>query len=103
MILQLAAILSAWLQYEADGQPHARVVGTTSCPAVVTDERTLPMRMRASASEGFNDIVCDVAIPATAQHVHVGQRTIPAPVARLERIVVLGDTGCRIKWLALQN
>jgi len=103
MILHLAAILSAWLQYEADGQPHVRVVGTTSCPAVVADERTLPMRTRAGTIEGFHDIVCDVAIPATTKRVRVGQRAIPAPVARPERIVVLGDTGCRIKWLDLQN
>jgi len=103
MILHLAAILSAWLQYEADGQPHARVVGTTSCPTVAADERLLPMHARAGAIEGFNDIVCDVAIPATAKRVRIGQRTLPAPVARLERIVVLGDTGCRINGLELQN
>jgi hypothetical protein len=102
-MLFLASLLSAWLQYGADGQPHARAVASTSCPTLTVDGRTLPMRTRAGANTRFTDIVCDTPIPATAKHVRVGERNIPAPVEKLNTIVVLGDTGCRIKGLETQS
>jgi hypothetical protein len=87
-MIALAAILSAWLQYGADGLPHARAVTTaTSCPTVTVDTKTLPMRVRAQATQHFNDIVCDASIPPASKHVRIGDRTLPAPPAKIERVV----------------
>nr|MDQ6925819.1 metallophosphoesterase [Candidatus Eremiobacteraeota bacterium] len=49
------------------------------------------------------DVVCDVAIPHGAKHVRVGGRTLPAPARDPVKIVVLGDTGCRVSTLSAQS
>jgi len=100
----LATVLSAWLQYAADGEPHARaVVSDAACPAASADGRALSMTERARRAAQFPDMVCDVAIPARAKRVLVGDRELPAPARDPRRIVVLGDTGCRLSGLSGQS
>jgi len=99
-----AAILSAWLQYGADGMPHARaVVSDAVCPAAVVDGRAVPMTERAARSAQFADLVCEAEIPAAAKRVRVGEREVPAPVRDPTTVVVLGDTGCRISSASAQS
>lgn len=92
----LAAVLSAWLQYAADGKPHVRAVVTGACPAASIDGREGAMARRAGEAAGFGDTVCDAVVPGDAKRVRAGDREVPAPVRDPQRIVVLGDTGCRI-------
>ncbi len=100
----VAAVLAAWLQYAADGEPHVRaVVGDAACPTVTVDGRALPMAERARRAPQFGDLVCDVAIPPDAKQVRIGERALPAPVHDPHTIVVLGDTGCRISALRAQS
>jgi hypothetical protein len=40
---------------------------------------------------------CEAAWPAGAASVQLGELTLRAPAAELRRIVVIGDTGCRLK------
>jgi hypothetical protein len=102
--MMLAAILSAWLQYAADGKPHARaVVSDAACPTASADGRTVPMTERARRAAQFGDVVCDAAIPPGAKRVRVGERDLPAPSHDPRTIVVLGDTGCRISALSAQS
>ncbi len=98
----LATIVAAWLQYAADGKPHARAVVSGACPAVVVDGRPLPMRERAHRSSRFADVVCDVAVEAGAKRVRIGGRELPAPAHEPRTIAVLGDTGCRISLAQVQ-
>jgi hypothetical protein len=96
----LAAILAAWLQYADDGRPHARaVVSAPACPGLTVDGRDVRMTRRARPLEHFRDVVCDVAVPANARHVRIGDRVLPMPAHDPRRIVVLGDTGCRISGM----
>jgi predicted phosphodiesterase len=100
----VAAVLSAWLQYAADGEPHARaVVSDAGCPAASADGRALRMNERAPRAARFGDVVCDVVVPSSAKHVRVGERALPAPVYEPLRIVVLGDTGCRLSVVSTQS
>ncbi|MDQ6925243.1 MAG: metallophosphoesterase [Candidatus Eremiobacteraeota bacterium] len=100
----LAAVLSAWLQYAADGEPHARaVVSDTACPSASVDGRALAMTERARREAQFADVVCDAAIPPRAKRIRIGDRELPAPVHDPRRVVVLGDTGCRISALSAQS
>jgi predicted phosphodiesterase len=100
----VAAILSAWLQYAADGEPHVRaVVSDAACPGVTVDERALPMAERARRTPQFGDLVCDATISPDAKQVRVGERALPAPAHDPRTIVVLGDTGCRISPLRAQS
>ena len=100
----LAAVLSAWLQYGADGAPHARaVVSDAACPAVTADGRSEAMSRRAARTAQFDDVVCDAAVPASAKHVRVADRALPPPVHDPRTIAVIGDTGCRISALVAQS
>ncbi len=100
----LAVVLSAWLQYAADGEPHARaVVSDSACPAASADGRALPMAERTGRTAQFDDLVCEVAVPPSAKRVRVGNRELPAPAHDPRTIVVLGDTGCRVSALTAQG
>jgi hypothetical protein len=101
-VLLVAAILSAWLQYAADAQPHARAIATGTCPAATIDGRSVPMTQRIGTAPSFPDLVCDVAVPSNARSVQVGEKTLPAPAHTPNRIVVFGDTGCRILGTNIQ-
>lgn len=98
----LATVLSAWLQYAADGRPHARAIVTGACPVVNADTRAIGMTVRTPQGGAFADIVCEAPVPADAKRVRVGDRVIAAPARRTQRIAVLGDTGCRIASYAAQ-
>ncbi|MDE1981848.1 MAG: metallophosphoesterase [Betaproteobacteria bacterium] len=81
-----------------DGSDHA-------CPDLDVDGRSVPMRVRAEPqTEGlrqqaaFPVLACELVLPEHAHHVLFEGRELPLPVATVQRIVVLGDSGCRMKW-----
>ncbi|HEY0613317.1 MAG TPA: metallophosphoesterase [Candidatus Elarobacter sp.] len=99
----LAAVLSAWVQYAADGKPHARALVTRSCPALTYDGGSAPMRLRAAAQKDFDDAVCDAALPDGAANAAVEGTRLPAVSRAPRTVVVVGDTGCRMKGDEQQN
>jgi hypothetical protein len=48
-------------------------------------------------------LTCDAPIPAGATEVRVAGRALPLPKAEPRRIVVIGDTGCRLKGHEFQD
>lgn len=94
----------AWVQWEADGQPHARaIVHGASCPSVTVGTFNYPMAERAAPGEGFADRVCDTPLPADYTRGRVGSSVLP-PLPRTPRkIAMFGDTGCRLKGLLVQE
>jgi hypothetical protein len=88
------------------------------CPALVVDGRTAPMTLRAGAATpaqrtpprrdgpfkpaAFPVDVCEAPLALGARDVRLGDRPLPLPVAEPLRIVVLGDTGCRINGATSQ-
>jgi hypothetical protein len=107
-------IRSAFVVLGEDGGAQARVItDDAACPQIHIDGRrramaeraapaTLPLRStRSSAAESkpsaFPVRVCEAALPRSAKTATVGGHALPLPVAEPRRIVVIGDTGCRIK------
>jgi hypothetical protein len=91
-----AATLAAWSQYAGDGKAEARIVtDDAACPALNVDGASLPMAERLN-SEGFGRI-CAAAFPAGAKSASVGGKSLPVPAAKPHHVVVIGDTGCRLK------
>jgi len=106
--------LSAYMVMTGDG-PVARTVmaGMDACPLLTIDGRHEAMSVRAepadlpqrptrssvenSKASRFPVRICEARIPANARTIHVADRLLPAPHASARRIVVIGDTGCRIK------
>jgi hypothetical protein len=103
----------------------ARVVTAAStCPAIAFDDGAAqPMPLRAApatyparksaATAGNNaasakDAVftlrsCEAAVPAGATKATVAGRILPLPGRALQRVVVIGDTGCRLSRSTNQN
>jgi hypothetical protein len=99
----------------SDHGPAARAImeGSDACPALIVDGRTIAMAVRAepadeplrptkSAVENskpsrFPVRVCEADLPARARSASIAGHPLPLPAAEAKRIVVIGDTGCRIK------
>ncbi len=97
-----------------EGVPVARAITeAASCPAIVIDgaaramtvrmpPETIPLRpTRSDPSQSkpsvFPVLTCEATIPPGAQSASIAGQPLPLPKANAQRIVVLGDTGCRIK------
>lgn len=97
---QVAAPLAAWVQLGSAPEARALVNGT-DCPVLVRDGAPLPMKIRAAATSDF-PLLCSAAISAGTQALFLNGAALPVPVAAPQRILVLGDTGCRVKDPELQ-
>jgi hypothetical protein len=91
----------AWVQLTDHG-PEARLVTQApACPAVTVDGGPRPMQRRTGPSADFPVTVCQARLPAIAHRVSIGGHALPWPKA-FNRIVIFGDTGCRLKGKAVQ-
>ena len=97
--------LNAWIAYGSDALPHLRAIAEpgAACPAARADDHDLPLTPRMAPDQAFPVTVCDGPLPKGAIRVSVGGIDLRAPVAEPRRIVVLGDTGCRIKGVTVQS
>ncbi|MET0442402.1 MAG: metallophosphoesterase [Casimicrobiaceae bacterium] len=98
----------AYVVVGPDGQAFARaIVAATTCPPLDVDGVAQPMTIRAPAqripqrkdqakASDFPVAVCEHALPARAQRVALAGVALPLPKPTPSRIVVLGDTGCRL-------
>ena len=109
-----AATPSAAYVVMGDGGAVARVVTpAATCPVLHADGRdvamtvrfaaaTVPLRPTASTPENskpsaFPLTVCEAALPAATHRAAIDGLRLPVPRRDVRRIVVIGDTGCRMK------
>jgi hypothetical protein len=103
------ALQSAYVVLGAGGQVVARAITTAdACPSIRIDATVQEMQTRAAPGEAplrpkqgkpsqFPVRVCEAIVPGEARVASVAGQSLALPAARPQRIVVLGDTGCRIK------
>ncbi|KWR89155.1 metallophosphoesterase family protein [Cupriavidus sp. IDO] len=82
--------------------PPIRIDGKPGRMSLRTGPATVPQRTTASApadskASNFPVAVCEAVLPATATSATVAGQSLPLPKAVPQRIVVLADTGCRMK------
>jgi len=112
---------AAFVVLGEDGAPLARAVTTApTCPSITIDGRTQAMAVRApfgaiplrgkGHSAAFHPeavsspvLACETAIPAGSARVDIAGQALPLPKADIRRIVVIGDTGCRLKGKEFQD
>jgi hypothetical protein len=112
---------AAWVEIGAANQAIARLnTPYNVCPAITVDGVTSPMTVRALAGTEplrttstdptlaqamtsgnsepsvFTTTTCEFLLPAGASHATVAGITLPLPKPVVNRVVVVGDTGCRI-------
>ena len=105
--------LAAWVELGANGQAIARViVSDRLCPFIQLDDswhemwlraraETIPQRTTTSPPEdskpsAFPVTTCEYAIPDRTRFARVMSTVLPLPKRNPRRIVILGDTGCRL-------
>ncbi len=90
----------AWISY-GPGNPVARTIVTDGggCPEITVDGRTHRMRVHATPAKGYDVTVCQAELLPSARKAVIGSGAVlPAhKLGRHERIVLVGDTGCRRK------
>jgi hypothetical protein len=100
---QNGSLLAAWTQVGRGGTLLARAIVRGRCPGIAIDGRRLLMHVRAAPGPAFAVSSCEAAIPSGARRVSVQARALPLPPAHLRTIAVLGDTGCRIEIIFIQD
>jgi hypothetical protein len=112
--LEPGALRYTYVIVGVDGRPVARAITSGSaCPAIAVDGVAGPMDERAapavvaqrptrnapadSKPSAFPVRTCEKLLPPGVQRATIDGRALPLPNAHPRRIVVLGDTGCRIK------
>lgn len=98
--------LAAWVQLVDGGVAEARaVIDGPTCPEATVDGQAQAMSVRAPVdAAAFPQTVCALTLPKAARSVSVAGRTLPPPPpAQVNRILVFGDTGCRIHPPKIQD
>jgi hypothetical protein len=91
----------AWVQMTETGAEVRAISADAGCPTARVDGEPLPLRLRSAADERF-PTVCAAPLPAGARRISVAGETLQAPHPVVRRMVVFGDSGCRIKGRAVQ-
>ena len=105
----LAVLLSAsahaadlpapWVELASDGELDVRAVVAPGmpCPEVKADGTRLPADSRGKADANYPLQVCIAHTFAAARRITVDGISVPTLPANIGHIVVIGDTGCRLK------
>jgi hypothetical protein len=93
-----------WVEVGEGGRAIARVVVTAAsdCPALRVDDSSVPMSLRQPVPSGLRP-ACEAVIPSGAKSVSINGRQLALPTPNPSRVVVIGDTGCRVKGPRVQD
>jgi len=107
--------LSVFTLMSPDGGVGVRAIleGSSPCPVLDVDSRPLPMRVRAAPAtlplrptasapdlakpSRFPVTVCEADLKRGVRRAFLDGRRLALPPALIRRILVIGDTGCRVK------
>lgn len=102
--LYVAAQDHAWVEMGPQGAIVRVISEGNDCPNVVLDGTTKATLSRVTTKiEGFPVKVCELTVPPSTRSITVNGQALPVPKPNPKTIVVLGDTGCRIKHSDVQN
>lgn len=93
-----------WVELGEGGRAIARVIvgAAEDCPQVQIGGASHPMIPRQPLPAGFRP-VCELEIPRGARTARVNRQALALPGPDPARIIVFGDTGCRILGPRLQD
>ncbi len=88
----------AWTQYGPDSSLSARVITTADdCPLIKIDGHDFKMDLRAAKDNGVDVATCEKNLPLDVKEVLVGENKLPVANWSPKKILVIGDTGCKVK------
>ncbi len=100
-----AKILAQWVELGPDGASSVRAVTDDACPSVTFDGTAVPMNVRSEPGQSFGNVSpaqfpvrgCELAVPPGAIAAVLDGKPLPLQRPNPQRIVIFGDTGCRLK------
>lgn len=109
-----APILASWVVMGEQGQAQARAITTAKlCPELLQDGVSSRMQLRAGAASieqrktvssaadskasVFEVSSCEANLPAGLKTASIAGQPLPLPKASPQKIIVIGDTGCRLQ------
>ncbi len=91
-------VLSSWVSYGPNGTTIARIITSrNTCPDIVLNGEAVKMQVRHSPDNDFPVLVCEINIPPGTNKASIKGKFLKLPVENPKRIVLLGDTGCRLE------
>ncbi|HEX4407798.1 MAG TPA: metallophosphoesterase [Xanthobacteraceae bacterium] len=98
-------ILAQWVQLGPDSAVSARAVTDDACPSITFDGVAVAMKIRSDPKQSFTGAKpgqfpvrgCEAAVPPGTIAAVLGGKPLPLPRPNPQRIVMFGDTGCRLK------
>jgi hypothetical protein len=99
-----AKILAQWVELGPDGTSSVRAITEDACPSVTFDGVAVQMNVRSESGQSFDGVKpaqfpvrgCEVAVPVQAITAVIDGKPLPLPRPNTQRIVIFGDTGCRL-------
>jgi hypothetical protein len=78
------------------------IVDSETCPSIDVDGTSRVMSIRQPVPEGFKPL-CEFELPVNITAASIEGHVLHLPVPDPASVVVIGDTGCRIKGEAIQD
>jgi Calcineurin-like phosphoesterase len=94
---------AAWVEFTSDGLSIRAIDSGDKCPTASIDGNPVQMDVRLAASDSFAITACQVMAPSGAKFAEVDGRKLKLSSSKTDRIVVIGDTGCRLKGPEVQD
>ena len=91
------APLATWTQLGPGGTIIVRAVTRGACPSGTVGGQSRIMAIRAPVTPSFPVTVCEIVLGPRPPAFTIASAPVPRPT--IQKIVVVGDTGCRIKQL----
>ena len=106
-----ARVFAQWVELGPDGASSVRAITDDACPQVVFDGIPTSMSVRAEPGQSIENVKpaafpvrsCEVAVPQGAVAATLDGRVLPLARPNPQRILVFGDTGCRLDRNAQQD
>ena len=106
-----ARIFAQWVELGPEGSSTVRAITDDLCPQVIFDGIPAPMNVRTEPGYKIENVKpavfsvrsCELQVPPGAVAATLDGRVLPLPRPNPQRILVFGDTGCRIAGDELQD
>jgi Calcineurin-like phosphoesterase len=106
-----ARIFSQWVELGPDAASSVRAITDEACPQVVFDGTPVPMNVRAEPTLKIDNVKpaqfpvrsCEVAVPQGAVAATLDGKALPLARPNPQRILMFGDTGCRLDQRGAQD
>jgi hypothetical protein len=99
-----ARIIAQWVQLGPDGTSSTRAIVDDACPVAIFDGAPVQMSVRSEPAQKVDNVkpaefpvrACEIAVPPGTVAATLDGKPLPLVRSNPRRILIFGDTGCRI-------